>query len=516
MSRKGFLAASLAALGLALLLAAPLLQAAETPKRGGILRVASETEPPTLDPHLTTAAITLFSVDHWMESPFNQGSKYEIIPELVDTYQASDDLKTWALTFRKGVLFHNGKEMTAEDVHASMKRWGAKHTQGQILFRNVESFEIADKYTVRLKLKIGSAVVPSFLIHTTHCFIYPKEVIAEAGDGSIKQNIGTGPFVFVEHKPDRYIKVKRFDKYSARPDPPNGYGGKKTAYLDEIHFIPVPEQAQRYNLLVGGEVDFSEQVLVDNYPALKANPQIDTVISKSWWIIGVMNKKQGLLTNLKLRQAIQAAFDMEPILMNVVGNKDFYRLDPNLVYAETIWETNTGIEFFNQKNPAKAKQLMKEAGYKGEPIRWMASTEKAYKYGSAVIAAQQLRDVGFNIDLQVMDWAVLVQLRNKPEGYDMFTTGLSMVSDPSAMIHATCGWPGWSCFPELDQLMDKLATQAKHEDRFETFKKIQHFYYANAVNIKFGDFFILRAMSKKLKGYQNMEWPVFWNTRLAE
>ncbi|GAF99600.1 unnamed protein product, partial [marine sediment metagenome] len=264
---------------------------------------------------------------------------------------------------------------------------------------------------------------------------------------------------------------KRFEKYTARTDPTNGYAGKKTAYVDEILFIPVPEQAQRYNLLVGGEVDFSEQVLVDNYPALKANPDIDTAISKAWWIIGVFNKKQGPFTSLKLRQAVQAALDMEPILMNVTGNADFYRADLNLIYKGTVWESDAGIEYYNQKNTEKAKKLMKEAGYKGEVIRWMASKEKPYKYGSAVIAAQQLRDVGFNIDLQVMDWATLVQRRSKPPLYEMFTTGMSMEADPTLMIHATCSWHGWTCYKEMDDWMMDLATEVDHAKRYETFEK---------------------------------------------
>ncbi len=216
----------------------------------------------------------------------------------------------------------------------------------------------------------------------------------------------------------------------------------------------------------------------------------------------------------ELRQAVQAALDMEPILMNVTGSADFYRADLNLMYKDTVWENDAGIELYNQKNTEKAKKLMKEAGYKGEVIRWMASKEKPYKYGSAVIAAQQLRDIGFNIDLQVMDWATLVQRRSKPPLYEMFTTGMDMPADPTLIIHATCSWHGWTCYKEIDDWMLDLATETDHAKRYETWKKIQKFYYENAINIKFGDFFILRAMSTKLKGYGNMQWPFFWNTWL--
>ncbi len=485
--------------------------ASETPKRGGVLRVAMEAEPPSLDPHTTTATIVMVEAMHWLEAPFTQGGEYEIIPELAESYKMSDDLKSWEITFRKGVLFHNGKEMTTEDAAASIVRWGKKMVYGKNFFKEVDNLEIVDKYSIRFTLKNGSSVVPSYLTQRARCFIYPKEVIEEAGEGPVRTYVGTGPFELVEHKPDRHIRLKRFEKYSARTEPQNGYGGKKTVYVDELLLIPVPEPVQRVNLLQGGEVDFSNQVVTDAYNRLKADPGMDTAIVKSNWIIGVFNKKQGLFTNLKLRQAVQAALDMDPIMMNATGSKEFYRLDPNLIYKGTIWWTDVGSKWYNQKNPEKAKRLMKEAGYKGEPVRWLTTKHYSYMYNSAVIAAQQLQDIGFNIDLQVLDWATLVKQRTKPEEYEMFTTGIGITADPSQANYLGCSWAGWTCFDELDQLMQQILAQSKFEDRYETWKKMETFFYENAVNIKFGDYFTLRAKQKRIKGYVSMELPFFWN-----
>ena len=175
--------------------------AAETPRYGGTLRVAMEAEPPSLDPHTTTATIVMVEGMHWLEAPFIQGAKYEIIPDLAESFNRSDDLKVWEIKFREGVLFHNGKELTSEDVVASLKRWGKRMSYGRILFRIVDSIEAADKYTIRLKLNKSSSVVPAYMTQRARCFIYPKEVIEEAGEGTVKRFIGTGPFQFVEHKP---------------------------------------------------------------------------------------------------------------------------------------------------------------------------------------------------------------------------------------------------------------------------------------------------------------------------
>ncbi len=104
--------------------------------------------------------------------------------------------------------------------------------------------------------------------------IYPKEVMAAAGEGQIKEFIGTGPYRFVEHKPDRHIKVARFKEYSARTDAPDGgYGGKRTAYADEILFIPVPDEAVRLAGVETGEYHFAQQIKADQYDRVKGTPR---------------------------------------------------------------------------------------------------------------------------------------------------------------------------------------------------------------------------------------------------
>jgi peptide/nickel transport system substrate-binding protein len=201
-------------------------------------------------------------------------------------------------------------------------------------------------------------------------------------------------------------------------------------------------------------------------------------------------------------------------MMNATGSKDFYRLDPSLIFKDTVWATDAGAPYYNQKNPEKAKKLMKEAGYNGEPIRWLTTKHYSYMYNSAVVAAQQMQDVGFNVDLQVIDWATLIKRRYNPDEYEMFTTGTGILADPSQANHMTCSWAGWTCFEELDELMQDLIAESKFEERYATWKKMETFYYKHAVNIKFGDYFTLRAMQKNVKNYVSMELPFFWNVWL--
>ena len=136
--------------------------------------------------------------------------------------------------------------MTSEDVVASLTRWGKQSIYGKSLFAQVH-LKALDKYTVEMKLKEKSAIVLiSLAVPNNFGAIYPKE-IAEKFEPEVKatEYIGTGPYKLAEWKPDQYIRMVRFDDYKSRSEKPNGYGGGKTAYVDEIRWVPVPEVATR-------------------------------------------------------------------------------------------------------------------------------------------------------------------------------------------------------------------------------------------------------------------------------
>lgn len=496
-----------------LILSHPTGLKAADPKFGGTLRVALAGEPPTIDGHWTTTGIVFTITCHYLESLFTLGDKYNVIPMLAESYKIGEGGKVYTIKLREGVLFHNGKEMTSADVVASINRWGKIATVGKRLFSQVESFKAVDKYTVELRLKGPSGIVLSALANINQIpGIYPKEVIDEAGDGQVKQFIGTGPFKFVERIPDRHIKFVRFDKYVPRKEAQTGFGGKKIAYVDELLFLPVPDVATRIAGMESGDYDFADWIAPDAYKRLKANPRLDTIIVKpKEYIVGVLNKKMGPFTNKKLRQAALAALDMEAVMKGAMGQEEFYRLDNSLMFKEQVWWTDIGKEQYNQKNKEKATQLLKESGYKGEPIRWMCSMAFDWMYKSSLVAKQQLEDVGFKIDLQVLDWATVVQRRNDPTMYDAFVTGMALFGDPTFVLVLSCDWAGWTCIPSIDSLMDKLAQETRFEKRFEIWKEIQKIFWDEVPVFRFGDMFILRLKQKTVKGHKNLNETFFWN-----
>jgi peptide/nickel transport system substrate-binding protein len=505
--------------GLALLLVATGLATpgeAQTPKRGGALRIGMIGEPPTLDQHMTTAVITREIGINIFEGLFALDGKYQPAPLLAEGVDVQDGARRYTIRLRKGVKFHNGKELTSADVVASLKRWGATASPGKAVFKTVEAVEAKGPLAVEIRLKEPSASLLTVLAQVDNAaVIYPSEVVEAAAGGQIKEFIGTGPFRFVEHKPDRHLKLARFDGYAARSEPPSGLAGQRVAYVDELYFMPVPDYATRQAGITTGEYAYIQQVKPDQYERIKATPGVEPVVVKPYgWVTAVLNTKQGLMTDKRLRQAVQAALDAEPMMLAGLGHKDFYRLDPGLFFPETAWHSRAGAELYNQRDRDKARRLLKEAGYQGQTVRWIVTTEYEHHYKPALVAKSQLEEVGFKVDLQVSDWATVVQRRNKAELWDVFSTAFVFVPEPSTSAQVLCEWPGWWCNPEKDQFLQAMGRELDPKKRFALWERVQAVFYADAARIKVGDYFRLDARRKDVQGYQPGPYMHFWNVWL--
>src|SRR5699024_8843955 len=142
-------------------------------------------------------------------------SEYESVPMLAESVDQSEDGLTYTFNLRQGVLFHNEKEMKADDVVASMERWLEKNPSLDLLFGG-STWEEQDEYTVVLTLERAVTGVLDALAPTLQApAIMPKEVIEDADETGVKEFIGTGPFKFVEWSQDQYIHLTKFDDYQS-------------------------------------------------------------------------------------------------------------------------------------------------------------------------------------------------------------------------------------------------------------------------------------------------------------
>src|SRR5213594_4669565 len=133
---------------LIVLLATCDLRAQETPRLGGVLKVATVGEPPTLDIQMSTTVLTYEIMWHVFESLFTYDHAFNPIPLLAESHEVGDRGLLHTITLRRGVRFHHGKEMTAADVVPSLQRWRRAATLGRVLSNDVESIEAKDSHTV--------------------------------------------------------------------------------------------------------------------------------------------------------------------------------------------------------------------------------------------------------------------------------------------------------------------------------------------------------------------------------
>ncbi len=514
MRTKTSLALALAAV----LIAASLTHAQETPRMGGVLKVASIGEPPTLDVQATTTVLTYEIMWHVYEPLFAHDRAWTPIPHLADTHAVSERGLRHTITLRRGVKFHNGKELTAADVVASLKRWGKVATVGKVVWPNVESIEAKDPYTVVIFLKQPSGSL-LYGLSEPSAMIYTKEVVDAADTGPIKEYIGTGPYRFVEHRPDRHIKLVRFKDYAARAEPPNGFGGKRTAWLDEILFIPVPDTAVRQAGVETGEYHHAMFMKQDNWDRIKVMPQLESrIVKPRGWTLISLNHKAGLMTSKALRQAVQAALDMEPIMVAAFGHKDFYRLGPALFFPEQpAFHVTAGAPLYNQRDRDRAKRLMKEAGYAGQTVRWLSTREYEFMYKSSLVAKQQLEAAGFVIDLQVLDWAALNQRAQKPDMWEAYVTGYPLNPDPALHVAFRCSFQGWWCHEEKERLIAELRQESDGKKRRALVERIQAIHYEDVGQVKLGDYNTLDVARRELRGdFRTAPRLYFWNSWLAK
>jgi len=495
---------------------------AEQPKYGGTLRYATIGEPPHLDLMLVTSDLASTIGQHIFETLFTFDEHYAPIPLLVDTYEVRSDGREIVLHLRQGILFHNGKELQAEDVVASLERWGKYGIRGPIMFQHVTAVVADDKYTVRILFETPFGPWQSLLaFNNGGPMIIPKEIAEAAGGKPLTpdQYIGTGPYKFAEWIPGKYIRLVRFEGYKSREEPPTGYGGARHAYLDEILFIPVPEAGTRLAGVQAGDFDYAEMIPADLYSVVKADPNINTYLLRPpFMALLFRNTKQGIMANNLMLQAVLAALDMEPIMKAAFG--ELFELNGSIFPKGTIWYSTAGTERYNQANLDKAKELLKEAGYAGEPIRLLTNTSYQYMYQYSLVIADQLRKAGMNIELRVYDWATMVKYRAQSGEWDLFVTSHGPIPDPALLTALSPTYPGWWDTPQKNELVNLFNTTVDFKDRYAIWEKIQALWYEEGSCIKLGDFYTLNISSAKRVGGLDdphqppLLWPYFWNAWL--
>lgn len=485
--------------------------------QGGTLRAAIVSEPPAvMDAMFSTATVTNNVCAQVFEGLFTFDQKFNAKPMLVEDYEQSSDGLKYTFRLRSGIKFHDGSDMKAADVVASLNRWGKINGRGKRMYARMDAIEATDDTTVTMTFKQPTGVLLSFLART-EAFVLPASIADAAGENQLGEDqfIGTGPFKFVEQAVDQYIRVERFDDYQAREEAPDGMSGKRTAYLDAIEFVPVPDESVRANGVIAGDYHFGDPMPPDFYDQLTNDPSLQgLVVQPYYWYAPVFNKKEGLFKDVKARQAVLMMINPQDVLIAGFGREELVRADPSICGEETAWYSNAGTEPYGTTDPDKAKALLGEAGYKGETIRWLTTHDYAYNYKIADYMKQQLESIGAKVELVVSDWATLLQDRADSTKYEIFLTGFSQYAHPATQPFNDDAWPGFWDSKEKDSVLDQMVAAADDKELKASIDAYTELIYKEVPIAKVGDNFVLRGLRSEVKGYQNAPDWYFWNVGL--
>lgn len=485
---------------------------------GGVLKVALDAAPPTLDQPVSTATATRDTARLIFEGLVTTNADFEPVPMLAETIE-TDDNKTYTFHLRQGVKFHNGEEMVAEDVIASMERWLEKSTITGNIF-NGATWTAEDDYTVVLELETASALTLDTMASSKQAAaIMPKEIIDESPAEGVDEYIGTGPYKFVEWKQDSYLKFERNEDYQAVDMESDGLAGKKEAFLDEIYFYIVTDPSTRLTGLQTGEYDFAYGVSLDNYEQIKSDPNIEPLLEPEATNILGFNKLEGLGTDFKMREAINTALNAEEIMMAGYPNEDFYWLDSGYMDINIKnWNSDAGSEYYNQNDPEKAKKMLDDIGYDGEEFRIITTRDYIQLYNIGVVIQEQLKQIGMNVELEVYDWPTLLDIRdNKIGEWDAFISSSTAVSTPPQLLVLSDTWAGGVNDDSVGEAMKDIEVAPTLDEAQSLWDDLQLYAWEELLPvIHFGGNNTLYGYNKNVSGIETTTGPIYWNATINE
>ena len=486
--------------------------ASDAQTKGGELVFVQGSNPPSLDGMSTSSQASRNINMNIYETLYGFSEDVKPIPILAEGVEISDDGLTYVFTLRQGVKFHNGKEMTARDVKASLERYRKVGATANLL-SPVKDIEITGDYEVTFHMEAATPTfLEAFASPRAPAVIIPEEdAETEAGKNSF---VGTGPYKFVEYVPDSHVTLERFDDYTAdtRYDGMDGFGGNKTAWLDRVIFRVIPEAGAQVAALEAGEVHILEQIPMPAARRLESNEDITLYENMPWaFTTFIMNLNVPPTNNVKFREAVQVAINMEEVM--AISSEGLYQMNHRWQYEGSTYDPgDIGAEYYNLADVDRAKALLEEAGYNGEEFTILTDSNIPQHGKSAVVIAENLKAAGINAVINQVDWPTALNIRMQDEGWNGWTLqmGIEPFLGPVGLI-ATLTSPARPHFvkpdPELDALYQELISGATVEARQETFKKIQARMYELFAVVKIGDAGLMQAARSNVKGFKPYRYP---------
>jgi peptide/nickel transport system substrate-binding protein len=517
-----------AATGAAMTLGAPSIRAKDDLQT---LRFVAEADLKIIDPVWTTAYTTRNHAYLVYDTLFGTDENLQIKPQMVDQTTVSADGMKYNFTLRDGLRWHDGQPVLAEDCVESLKRWGRRDRFGQLLFAHTGKIAPTDKRTFTLELGEHFGPVLDALGKTggNVPFMMPARIAATSPDEQIKEVVGSGPFRFAsdEWQPGEQAVYVRNSEYAPRDETPSGSTGGKSVHVDKIICRYIPDPWEAMEGLMAGELDWWQEPPLDFIPKIKSNPDLQTLVSDSLGVQGWLrpNFLHPPFNNKKARQALLYMMDQVTYLAWAIGQADYYRPCYSVFACGGPYTTRIGSAPMVEHDLTKARQLVEESGYSGQPIVVLQITDRPFMNAAAVVTRQRLESIGFKVILKAMDWSTNLAVRARKEppdkgGWNLLHTWFHGADVINPAVHfALSGagpraWFGWPDVPALEKLATDWVRATDEPKRLHLADEIQRIALDEVTYVPWGEWVQPTAFRKNIRDVLKFDAPIFWNVKV--
>ena len=503
------------------------------PAASRVLRFVPQTDLSSLDPVWTTSNV---SRNHgYMVWDTLYGSDSNFVPraQMAEGHIEEDGGRIVTITLRAGLKFHDGETVRARDCVASLNRWMRRHPMGQALADGyLDALTALDDRRLQFRLRrpfpqlIPSLALPSSPV----AFIMPERLANTDPFQQIREAVGSGPYRFLhnEQRAGTFVSYERFRDYAPTPVAGSGLtAGPKIAHFDRIEWHVIPDAATSANALITGEMDWLEQMPPEIVELLRRQRAlaVDFMDTLVFPCSLRMNHAQPPFNNPAIRRALLPAIQQQDFVTAIVGPfPDRYHVGGGFFTPDTPLANDETLEPLRTPRDLNlAKRLLREAGYNGEPVRLIGTTDIVSTTAMAQVAIDLFRRLEMNLDIALSDWGGLVQRRTNrgpvaQGGWSVScfaNSGMDFVipgTHNSIRADGRSATPGWPESTELEAARlawfdapDLAAQQA-------VARQIQRLAMRDLPYIPLGGYRSMtahkRVLADRVKGF-----AIFWNIR---
>lgn len=454
------------------------------------ISIAMKADPKTLDPQKSIDTMSNKSITLIYDTLLDLDENLNLKPNLAESWERLDDCNV-VFHLKKGVKFHNGEELKAEDVKFTLER-AASSPQTLYLFKPITKVTVIDDYTVQVTTDKPFGALLNNLA-AVQGGIVSKKAVLEYGDDYVNHPVGTGQYKLKEWLPGNRIVFEGFkDAYQGAPN------------FEELTYLTIPEVSNRMIALETGEVDVAFDIGIMDKETIENSNNLELVEVESPALLYLgFDQTNPIYQNKKLREAIAYAIDNQTFV-DVVFRGSAVTGDSPLPKASPAYNGN--VKKYNQ-DIEKAKKLLAEAGYPNGLDIELWCMDDGPRVDMCVIIQDQLKKIGINVEIKIFEFGAYVSKTALPNKELYFLSWNSSGDGDVALyplFHSSQhGAPGNRSFysnKEVDKLLDKARVSVDEEERRSLYKEVQNILQEDLAIYALAYPKINLAKNKELKG----------------